>query len=173
MQLTGKIKKITITEDDTLSLRVSINDICTTEMIDEITKNKGISLKYTLVDIDTPGKRLFFTGKIQSINIIKGLTVIMHTAVIIPLILKALELKGKPVYVRFITENERELLNLLESAAKRESVDAMEILYRLTTFYSKKDEKTRPGKRSIFDVSASQRKVVMDKLHRSLSASPT
>ncbi len=60
------------------------------------------------------------------------------------------------------TDFEDKLLYFLDAAARR-SVKASELLYELSCF--KKDgDRVVPGKRSVFDLSESQGRVIMDKL---------
>jgi hypothetical protein len=169
MQVKGKIINITVTEEKrNLSLRLQLDGAAAGETLDEIGKLRGVTERYVLAEEGNTRNALYFNGNIHSANLKQKLGVILHAPVAAPLVLKAIELMGKPVYVRFTTEVERELIELLTAAARRESTGWEEILYRLTTY--SKNGLVRNGKRSIYDLSVRQRDVVIDKLHRLLSS---
>ena len=171
MQLKGIIVHLAITEEKKiLSLRLRIGDVSDGEAIEEIKKLKGVQQRYTFICPDNENDTFYLTGEINSINIRQEMTIILHTPVSVPLVIKAVEFMGKPLYVRFTTAIEKELRNLLNTAARKESTEPEEILYKLTTFI--KDGVTRPGKRSIYNVSDPQRRVLVSRLHKMLSAQP-
>jgi hypothetical protein len=170
MQVKGEIVNLTVTKGKkNLSLRLRIDDTCPRGTLDEIQKLKDTNERYILAEADNTNNTLYFNGSIHSANLAAGLAIIMHAPVAIPLVLKAVELIGKPVYVRFTTESERELMDLLTAAARLENTQPEEILCRLTTFTTK-GGKVINGKRSPYDLSDSQRQVVLSKLHKALSS---
>lgn len=171
MQIKGIIAHIAVTEEKKiLSLRLRLGDVSEGEAIEEIKKLKGVQQRYTFICQDNENDTFYFTGEINSINIRQGMIIILHTPVSIPLVIKAIDLIGIPLCVRFTTGIEKELRNLLNTAARKESTEPEEVLYKLTTFT--KDGITRPGKRSIYNVSDPQRRVLVNRLHKMLSAQP-
>jgi hypothetical protein len=166
MQLKGQIIKLTITkEKKNLSLMIRIENECSGNTIQDIRALKGTTQRYNLVNVENSENSLYFDGEIHSINLIQGLT--LYAPVDVSLLLKALNSMGKPLYIRFTTEMEKELKNLLNAAARKEDTVPEEILCRLTTYI--KDGITRPGKRSVHSVSEGQQRVVVSKLHKLLS----
>lgn len=169
MQVNGRIVNITVTED-IISLKVNICDVQREGPHEEIRKLKNVHQRYTILDAKNPENSLYCDGKIISTSSAAGLTVTLHSPVIISLVIKAVELRGRPVHIRFTTAEEKELTDLLNRAAVKESCEPADILYRLTTYKNKKDGKIREGKRSIYKLSDAQTKVVFDKLRRLLFA---
>ena len=165
MQFRGKIVNFTITEGKgNMSLKLRIDGSCTGETLDEIRKLKGVLQHYSLTEIDNTKSTLYFDGEIHSINIQQGLGITLYAPVATPLILKAVDIMNKPLYVRFATGAEQEIAELLEKVAKRESVSTEEMLVRLTKY--SKDGREWPGRNSIYKLSDAQRRVVLDKLRK-------
>ncbi len=168
MQLSGKIASIAVTEEKkTLSIRLRIDSSCTGDEIDQIRGFKGVTQRYVVSEAGGDGINLYFDGEIRSINITQGLTVTIHTPVIIPLLIKAVDCIGKPAILSFATGMELEIANMLSAAARIHQVDEDELLYSLTTY--SRNGKTINGKRSINNLSEAQKKVIWDKLQKLLS----
>ncbi len=172
MKLLGKLVNFTVTEEKTLSLKVRIDEAADDmQSLAEIKELKGETRKYTMAAAEGGTNSIYFTGQIKSINIVKGLMVVLHTPAAPVLVAKAIDMIGLPVRLYFSTGKEQELASLVKAAARLEGVEPEEIVYRLTTF--SKEGQTIEGKRSIYDISESQQKVVLSKLHKMLSAKPT
>lgn len=168
MKLQGKLVNLTITEEKTLSLKVRIDEAADDiHLLTEVKDLKGKSKKYTLTVTERPALGIYFTGQIKSLNIVKGLIIVLHTPAIPAVVVKAIDMIGLPASLRFLTDDEQELIGLAKAAARLEGVEPEEIIFRLTTF--KKDGRTIEGKFSVFDISESQQKVVLSKLHKILS----
>lgn len=164
MQLTVEIVDMTITKEKTVSLRVRLTGADITSALQELREAKGISRRYSIVEQENSSSPLFFDGKIHSINIVQGARLVFHAPYHAALTLKAVSMFGQPAYLRFQSQIESEVSELLHRAAIRENADQRDILYRLTTF--KKNGTVKEGRRSVYDVSEAQLKVVLDKLRR-------
>lgn len=172
MKLQGKLVNMTITEEKTLSFKVRINETTdNSQLLSDIKELKeGKPRKYTLANQEAPGAGIYFTGQIKSMNIVKGLAIVLHTQAIPVLVVKAMDLIGLPASIQFLTDHEQELIDLVNAAARKEGISHEEIVYRLTTFAI--DGRTIEGKKSIFEISEKQQKVVLSKLHKILSEKP-
>ena len=167
MQLYGEIVNFTVTAAKIISLKMRFKESYSAEILEDIRKIKNIQHRYTVVDAGNPVDALFFEGEIHSANTITELSLILRAPVTTPLVLKAIELLKRDVILRFKTNTEHDMTELLNAAARMESADPGDILFRLTTFT--KNGVTRNGKKSIYDLSEAQRRVVLDKLRKLLS----
>lgn len=162
--MSAEIVDLTVTKEKTVSLRVRLTGSDITSALQELREVKGISQRYSIVEAENSSPPLYFDGKIHSINIVQGARLVFHAPYHAALILKAVSMFGQPAYLRFQSQIEHDVSELLHRAAIRENVDKRDILYRLTTFT--KDGAVREGKRSVYDVSEAQLKVVLDKLRK-------
>lgn len=163
MQIKGRIVKLTITEEKMLSFRIKATEMCTGDVLEELQSLKRIkNERINLVDISKKENNLYFDGEIYSINMTKEITIILHTPMNIALIVKAANMIGTELFIRLTSKTEREISQLLQEIAQKQSRSTEDVLYELTTFT--KNGQTLGGKRVVYGLSCAQAKVVLSKL---------
>jgi hypothetical protein len=145
------------------SISVKIEMSGPTNIIDELERYKG---KQKTVRLDA----FQLVGKIESITINRSVGFLMHAARLDFINRRLFRLMEKePLIIEVSTPQQDKLLYFLETAAKKHSRKAADLLFELSSF-TKRDgngpEQTIPGKRSVFDISEAQSNVVFDKISR-------
>lgn len=151
------------------------------ETIQEIKQLKGCPQEYIIEDIPTRNggssgkytKQIEFSAKIQSLNIRSTLNFVIHTEKQDFHIHKILDMMDRKLNMKFMSLKEKKLQELLNKVAEVLNLPEKEVLYKFTTFKSKKNGKTVIGKRSIYELSEKHKTVVIDKLKRMLDSSRT
>lgn len=148
----------------TISVRIEM----ATSVIDELERYKG---KQKTIRLDA----FQVVGKIESITISKKVGFLVHTARLDFISRRLFRLiEKKSLVIEVTTASQDKLLYFLDTVAKKRCQKPEDLLFELSSF-KKRDgngpEKTIPGKRSVFDLSEAQLKVVLDKIGK-LSATP-
>jgi hypothetical protein len=141
----------------TISVRIEM----TSSAVDELERYKG---KRKTIRLDA----FQVVGKIESITISKNMGFLVHTARLDFISRRLFRLmEKKSLVIEVSTASQDKLLYFLDTVAKRRDQKPEDLLFELSSF-KKRDgigpEKTIPGKRSVFDLSEAQSKVVLDKI---------
>ena len=151
------------------------------ETIQEIKQLKGCLQKYIIEDIparkgvspDKDKKQIELSAKIQSMNIRSTLNFVLHTDKQDFHIREILDMMDRKLTMKFMSQKEKKLQELLNKVAEIVNMPVEEVLYKFTTFKSRKHGKTVKGKRNIYELSEKHKTVVIDKLKRMLDSSRT
>lgn len=143
----------------TISVRIEMAN--GTSVIEELERYKG---KHKTIRLDA----FQVIGEIESITISKKVGFLMHTARLDFICRRFFRLmEKKSLIIEVSTASQDKLLYFLDTVAKRRDQKPEDLLFELSSF-EKRDgngpEKTIPGKRSVFDLSEAQSKVVLDKI---------
>ena len=149
------------------------------ETIQEIKQLKGCLQKYIIEGLPARNgsssnkdtKKLDLSAKIQSLNIRSTLNFVLHTEKQNFQINEILDMMNRKLIIKFMSRKEKKLQELLNKVAEVLNLPETEVLYKFTTFKSKKNGKTVIGKRSIYELSEKHKTVVIDKLRRMLDSS--
>jgi len=148
------------------------------ETIQEIKQLKGCLQKYIIEDSparnggspDKDTKQIELSAKIQSLNIRSTLNFVLHTEKQDFHIHKILNIMGRKLTMKFMSQKEKKLQELLNKVAEVLNMPEKEVLYKFTTFKSNKNGKTVKGKKSIYELSEKHKTVVIDKLKKMLDS---
>ena len=153
MRTAGRVASFTVNKER-ISVRV---EIPTTEGVEELRKYKG---KTKTVSLD--GFKIH--AAIDSLALGKNLSFLLHAPKKSFIAHKLfLLMERQTVNIVVSTDFEDKLLYFLDTVAERRKVNVSELLYKLSSFRGEGD-RIVPGKRSVFDLSDSQGRVIMEKL---------
>ena len=153
MRTTGRVASFTVNKKH-ISVRV---EIPTTEGVEELRKYKGktktVSLEgfniHAAIDSLAPGRNLSFLLHAPKKSFIASKLFLL--------------MERQTVDIVVSTDFEDKLLYFLDTVAAKRAVNAADLLYELSSF-KREGDRIVPGKRSVFDLSESQGRVIMDKL---------
>jgi hypothetical protein len=154
--------------NDIASIKIS-SDMVEPIVIDEVRKIKGVPHRFYLYVCENPenDKITLHDAEIKSINIRKNLSFILHIEKNKPLIYKIIKYMDSPMHLRFFSDTERSLKQMLNEISNKTGKTEEDILYEITTFQKGSD--VIEGKRNIFDLSERHKSVVADKLKKILA----
>ena len=158
MKGSGRIVGYTVNRK-TISLTIEMSGMAS---LDELDQYKG---KHKTFRFDT----FQVVGKIESITLGKNVGFLVHTARLDFIHRRLFRLMEKEsCAVEVSTTLQDKLLYFLDTIARKLNRKAEDLLFELSSFKKKENgrEKTIPGKRSVFDLSEAQSKVVFDKMGR-------
>jgi len=134
----------------------------------EILKDiKGVRQRYT-IEYNENGKtkKIYFNGKIQSINIRKGLSFVIHAERQKWTIVNIASIVDENVVCKFFSRKEMILYDLLKNVSQLLNIPTEDVLYRFTTY--EKNGRVYQGKNNMFELSDKHKDVVISKLLRVL-----
>lgn len=145
----------------TISVRIELSPA--TSVIDELERYKG---RQKTIRLDT----FQVVGKIESITINKNLGFLVHTARLDFIHRRLFQLMEKESFaIEVSTASQDKLFYFLDTVARKRDQKPEDLLFELSSF-NKRDAngpgKMIPGKRSVFDLSEAQVKVVFNKISR-------
>jgi hypothetical protein len=167
MQIKVKISSVSVMSD-IASIKMS-SDIVEPITMDEIRKIKGVPHRFYLYIYENSqdNKIALHDAEIKSINIRKNLSFVLHIEKNKPLIYKIIKYMDSPMHLRFFSDTERSLAQMLNEISNKTGKIEEDILYEVTTFQKGSD--VIEGKRNIFDLSERHKSVVVDKLKKILA----
>lgn len=138
-------------------------------VLDEIKKIKGKDIKFIIQNERQSEKpeRIFFTGRIKSINLRNKINFVIHTNKDKVVIIRTIRLMDEPLLLIFKTEKEQRLSELLHSVSEATQKPESELLYSLTTFITKNGTVVE-GKKTIYELSERHKEILIDKLTKML-----
>ena len=162
MKGTGRIVSYAVNQKN-ISLRIEMTGQLTT--VEELEQYKGKS-KTLRLDV------FELVGKIDSITLSKMVGLLVHAARFDSVSRRLFALLDKDSLTIEVTTSEQDkLLYFLDTVAKARNRKREDLLFELSSF-TKNDgnrEKIIPGKRSVFDLSEAQLRVVLAKLSHLVS----
>lgn len=135
------------------------------EILDELKKIKGKDIKFIIQNekYNEKPERIFFTGRVKSINLRNKINFVIHTNKDKVVIIKTIKLMDESLLLIFKSEKEQKLSELLHSVSESLQKPEPELLYELTTFKCR-DGTIIEGKKSIYELSEKHREVLLNKL---------
>jgi len=126
---------------------------------------KGIQQKY-IIEYNENGKskKIYFNGKIQSINIRKGIFFVIHVEREKWTIVNIAMAVDEDVICKFFNRKEMILYDLLQNVSQLLNMSIEDVLYKFTTY--EKEGRVYEGKRNIFELSDRHKDVVISKLSK-------
>lgn len=161
MKLKGTVASYSVNQKN-ISVKIGLR-LSSPKIVTGLQEFKG---KNKTIRIDT----LQVGGIIDSVNISKNTSFLIHTRKYESVSRKLFILTDEatpPVDIVISDDLEDKLLLFLDETAGRLKENKEDLLYRLSSF-TKKEKGIRtevPGKRSVFDMSPAQQKVVLNKLN--------
>ncbi|MGB9892761.1 hypothetical protein [Thermodesulfovibrio yellowstonii] len=165
MVLEAKVTGMSVTKH-CVSIRLSSSH---TEKlyVDSIRELKGVKQRYVIEfkDEEKKTRKVSFNGRVQSINIRRGLFFVIHASREKWVIINIAAAVDEKVVLKFLTRKELLLIDLVKQASHLLNMPEEDVLYQFTTFTDKSGQ-VRPGKRSIYELSDKRKDVVIDKLSK-------
>ncbi len=134
---------------------------------EELKKIKKKSIRFSIDNIEKHENILYFTGKLHSINIRKGLNFVIHTTRDTNIIYKLIKYIDAPLKLKFTSEKEEHIIKLLNEIHNKTGKEITDIIYENTCFKTK-DGKTIEGKKNIFELTEKRKDVLLGKLQNQL-----
>lgn len=137
------------------------------EVLEELERLKNKQTVFTLIpqrkDEDGKPVKIYFTGKVKSINIRNKINFVIHTEKDKIVIIRTIKIMDEPITIAFKSDREKLLTELLQKAGEVTSKSIPEIIRELTSFTTK-DGRFIEGKTNIYALSEKQKEVLTDKL---------